>query len=122
MGCKLVPQSKLAHSFKKFVNVPSHAADLEVTEMRAILLLRLARELVREELYGAHGGDEVVNVVLREVADPEPTVLRDVPRDRLQVSHEQLDSVRTLAKVSGWRSRDLQSRLSGAVRPNDGHA
>ena len=45
-----------------------HTRDLEVTQMRAVLLLCLSRELVRQELHRRHIGDEVVNVVLCEVA------------------------------------------------------
>jgi hypothetical protein len=49
-------------------NVPCHTADLEVAQVRAIFLLGLPRELAREELDGAHRGDEVVDVVLCKVA------------------------------------------------------
>ena len=39
--------------------------------MRTVLLLSLARELVREELHRVHRLDEIVHVMLRKVASVE---------------------------------------------------
>ena len=41
--------------------------------MLAVLLLGLPRELVREELHGAHRLDQIVDMVLRKVASDERT-------------------------------------------------
>lgn len=49
-------------------SVPGHTADLEVTQVRTVLLFGLARELVRKELYRTHRRDEIIYVVLCEVA------------------------------------------------------
>ncbi len=50
------------------VHLPSHAGDLEVAQMLTIFLFSLPGELVRQELDGRHRGDQVVHVMLREVA------------------------------------------------------
>ena len=51
-----------------FFTVPCHSTDLEVAQVSAIFLFRLARELGREELYRRHRRRERVDVVLREVS------------------------------------------------------
>ena len=48
-------------------SVPSHTTDLEVTQVRPVLLLCLPGELVREELHWGHCRNEVIDVVLCEV-------------------------------------------------------
>ena len=48
--------------------LPSHAADLEVTKVRTVFLFRLSGEFGSEELHRRHRRDEVVNVMLREVS------------------------------------------------------
>ncbi len=55
----------LAHMLS--ANLPSHAADLEVTQVSTVFLLRPAWELGCEELHRRHVWDQVVDVMLSEV-------------------------------------------------------
>lgn len=48
-------------------DAPRHTTDLEIPQMRAILLLSPTWELASQELDGGHGGDEGVDMVLCEV-------------------------------------------------------
>lgn len=92
-------------------SVPGHAADLEVTQVRTILLFSLSGEFRREELHGVHGRSERVHVVLSKVASakmslqlrpwltisvdvhPEPAILADMARDWFELPGEQFDSM-----------------------------
>ena len=47
---------------------PGHAADLEVAQVLAVLLLCFPREFVRQELNGVHRRNERVHVVLCKVS------------------------------------------------------
>ena len=69
-------------------SVPSHAANLEVAQVAAVLLLSLSRELRCKELHRRHRRYEVVDVVLREVANPQASILADMASHRLQFSDE----------------------------------
>ena len=90
MGCKL-GDSKPQIAMEISGALPSHSADLEVTQMRPVLLLGPAGELMRQELHGTHRRNKVVNMVLCEVADPETAILCDVTCNRLELAHEELD-------------------------------
>ena len=68
--------------------VPSHAANLEVAQVAAVLLLSLSRELRCKELHRRHRRYEVVDMVLREVANPQASILADMASHRLQFSDE----------------------------------
>jgi len=47
---------------------PRHAADLEVAQVLAVLLLRFPRGFMRQELNGVHRRNERIHVVLCKVS------------------------------------------------------
>ena len=63
------------------LNEPCHSTDLEIAKVRSIFLLRLSGEFVSQKLYRVHRRDEVVYVVLGEVASTETTLVS--PRVRV---------------------------------------
>lgn len=52
----------------RYLDAPSHTTDLEVTQMLTVLLFSFPREFRGQELNRVHRRDEVVDMVLREVA------------------------------------------------------
>ena len=50
------------------MSTPSHSGDLEITQMRAVLLFCLARKPGLKELNWIHSWDKGVDMMLREVA------------------------------------------------------
>ena len=48
--------------------IPSHSGDLEIAQMRAVLLFCLSRKPGLKELNWIHSWDKGVDVMLREVA------------------------------------------------------
>lgn len=58
------------------MNLPRHAANLEVAEMPSILLFSFPRIFRGQELHGGHGLDESVDVMLSKIAAGKEVVTR----------------------------------------------